>query len=448
MSDNPENSEIPGGSTAANEPTADEQIIGSVAQIPDIEADSGRQGVSVSKLKLALRAFKHRNYRLFFGGQLISLTGTWMQLVALAWLVYRLTGSSVMLGLVGFTGRIPIFLLAPFGGAFADRHNRRNIIVFTQTASMLLAFILAALTLTNLVQIWHIFVLACLLGVVNALDIPTRQAFVVDMVGKEDVINAIALNSTMFNSARIIGPAVAGVLLETIGEGWCFFANAVSYIAVIVGLLLMRISVQKHTRSQSSTFESIIEGFRYVVHTRPVRILLLMLGLFSLLAMPYVILMPIFADKILHRGAGGLGLLMGASGVGALVGALALAAKPGVHGLGRWIAVSAIGFGASLVLFSMSQWFWVSIVLLLPVGFFMIVQMASSNTLIQVMVPDNLRGRVMAVYSMMFIGMAPFGALLAGMVAHHIGAPSTLKISGLVCFAAAIVFWLRLPALR
>jgi MFS family permease len=448
MSDHLEESKIDNKSKTANKPTADEQIMGSVVEIPDVKVDSGRQAISGSKLTLALRAFKHKNYKLFFGGQLISLTGTWMQLVAQSWLVYRLTGSAAMLGFVGFSGQIPVFLLAPIGGAFADRHNRRNIIVFTQTASMMLAFILAALTLTNRVHVWHIFALASLLGMVNALDIPTRQAFVVDMVGRGDVINAIALNSTMFNSARIIGPAVAGVLLETIGEGWCFFVNAVSYIAVIIGLLLMKINMQQRIRSRGSALGSIIEGFHYVAHTRPVRALLLMLGLFSLLAMPYIVLMPIFADKILHRGASGLGLLMGASGIGALVGALTLATKQGVQGLGRWVAFSAAGFGASLILFSLSRWFWISAVLLLPVGFSMIVQMASSNTLIQVMVPDNLRGRVMAVYSMMFMGMAPFGALLAGTIAQHLGAPTTLMIGGAVCIAAATAFWLRLPALR
>jgi MFS family permease len=448
MSDHLEESKIDNKSKTANKPTADEQIMGSVVEIPDVKVDSGRQAISRSKLTLALRAFKHKNYKLFFGGQLISLTGTWMQLVAQSWLVYRLTGSAAMLGFVGFSGQIPVFLLAPIGGAFADRHNRRNIIVFTQAASMMLAFALAALTLTNRVHVWHIFALASLLGMVNALDIPTRQAFVVDMVGKGDAINAIALNSTMFNSARIIGPAVAGVLLETIGEGWCFFVNAVSYIAVIIGLLLMKINMQQRIRSRGSALGSIIEGFHYVAHTRPVRALLLMLGLFSLLAMPYIVLMPIFADKILHRGASGLGLLMGASGIGALVGALTLATKQGVHGLGRWVAFSAAGFGASLILFSLSRWFWISAVLLLPVGFSMIVQMASSNTLIQVMVPDNLRGRVMAVYSMMFMGMAPFGALLAGTIAQNLGAPTTLMIGGAVCIAAATAFWLRLPALR
>jgi MFS family permease len=448
MSDHLEESKIYNELKTASKPTAAEQIIGSIPEIPNVKVDSSWQAISRSKLTLALRAFKHRNYKLFFGGQLISLTGTWMQLVAQSWLVYKLTGSAAMLGFVGFSGQIPVFLLAPIGGAFADRHNRRNIIVFTQAASMFLAFVLATLTLSNRVQVWHIFALASLLGMVNALDIPTRQAFVVDMVGKDDVVNAIALNSTMFNSARIIGPAVAGVLLETIGEGWCFFVNAVSYIAVIAGLLLMKINMKQHIRSQGSALESIIEGFHYVAHTRPVRALLLMLGLFSLLAMPYVVLMPIFADKILHHGASGLGLLMGASGIGALAGALTLATRQGVHGLGRWVAFSAAGFGASLILFSLSRSFYISAVLLLPVGFSMIVQMASSNTLIQVMVPDNLRGRVMAVYSMMFMGMAPFGALLAGTIAQHLGAPTTLMIGGTVCIAAATAFWLRLPALR
>ncbi len=448
MSDHLEESKIYREMKTASSPNVDEQNIGSIAKFPDTKIDSNQQAISGSKLTLALRAFKYRNYKLFFGGQLISLTGTWMQSVAQSWLVYKLTGSAAMLGFVGFSGQIPVFLLASIGGAFADRHNRRNIIVFTQTASMLLAFVLAALTLTNRVHVWHVFALASLLGMVNALDIPTRQAFVVDMVGKDDVINAIALNSTMFNSARIIGPAVAGVLLETIGEGWCFFVNGVSYIAVIVGLLLMRINMQTGVRSQGSAFYSIVEGFHYVVHTRPVRVLLLMLGLFSLLAMPYIVLMPIFADKILQHGASGLGLLMGASGIGALVGALTLATRQGVHGLGRWVAFSAAGFGASLILFSLSRWFWISALLLLPVGFSMIVQMASSNTLIQVMVPDNLRGRVMAVYSMMFMGMAPFGALLAGTIAQRLGAPTTVVIGGTVCIVAAIAFWLRLPALR
>jgi MFS family permease len=426
--------------------TVGEQIIGTSAESQD--AKSGRQTTSRSKLSLALRAFKHRNYRLFFSGQMISLTGTWMQSVAQSWLVYKLTGSAAMLGLVGFSGQIPVFLLAPIGGAFADRHNRRHILIFTQTAAMLLAFVLAALTLTNRVQIWHVFVLASLLGIGNSLDIPTRQAFVVDMVGKSDVINAIALNSSMVNSARIIGPAAAGVLVEMIGEGWCFFANAVSYIAVIIGLLLMKINTRELSPSPGSTFDSIVEGFTYVARTGPVRALLLLLGLVSLIGMPYVVLMPIFADKVLRHGASGLGLLMGASGVGALAGALTLAMRRAIRGLDRWVAFSAAGFGASLILFSLSRWFWISVMLLVPVGFSMISQMASSNTLIQAMVPDNLRGRVMAVYSMMFMGMAPFGAILAGALAQRLGAPTTVTIGGAVCIVAAAAFWSRLPALR
>jgi MFS family permease len=396
----------------------------------------------------ALRAFKHRNYRLFFGGQLISLSGTWMQSVAQSWLVYRLTGSAVLLGFVAFSGQFPVFLFATIGGAFADRHNRHRILVATQTTAMLLALVLAALTLSHRVQVWHIFVLAALLGFVNAFDIPTRQAFVVEMVGREDLINAIALNSSMFNGARIIGPSLAGVLVAAVGEGWCFFANGVSYLAVIIGLLLMKVKAGGRIPLPGSTFASIVEGFRYVGRTGPVRSLLFLLGLVSLLGLPYMVLMPIFADQILHGGARGLGLLMGASGVGALIGALSLAMRQGVRGLGRLVAVSAAGFGASLILFSFSRAFWLSAALLMPVGFCMIVEMASSNTLIQTLVPDNLRGRVMAVYGMMLMGMAPTGALLAGALAHQLSAPITVALGGSVCIVAAIIFGLGLPGFR
>src|SRR5690349_6490798 len=271
-------------------------------------------------LPFALRALGHRNYQLFFGGQLISLTGTWMQSVAQSWLVYRLTGSSILLGLVSFSSQIPVFLFAPVGGATADRHNRHRILVGTQSAAMLLAMVLAGLTLSGHVQVWEIFALAALLGVVNAFDIPARQAFVVDMVGREDLINAIALNSSMVNGARIVGPAVAGILVAAIGEGWCFFANAVSYIAVIAGLLMMNVPKRQTGPPPGSTLQHIIEGFRFVAHTPPVHALLLLLGLISLMGMPYAVLMPIFADQILHGGASGLGILMGASGLGALCG--------------------------------------------------------------------------------------------------------------------------------
>jgi MFS family permease len=395
-----------------------------------------------------LRALRHRNYRLFFSGQIISLVGTWMQNIAQSWLVYRLTGSSLLLGLVGFAGQIPVFLLSPVGGVFADRHSRHRIVIATQVSAMLLAFVLSALTLLEHIQVWQILVLAALLGVVNAFDIPARQAFIVEMVNGEDLINAIALNSAMFNGARILGPAIAGVTVVAIGEGWCFFANGASYIAVIVGLLLMVVTPRPRDRRVASGLESIIEGFRFVAHTGPVRALLLLLGLVSLTGMPYAVLMPIFADRILHGGARGLGLLMGSTGVGALAATLALAARRGVHGLGRWVRYASMGFGASLILFSVSRLFLVSVLLLLPAGFCMLLQMSSSNTLIQTMVPDALRGRVMAVYSMMFMGMAPFGALLAGAAANRLGAPLTVALGGAICIVGSVIFGSRWRALR
>jgi MFS family permease len=399
-------------------------------------------------LGATLRALRHRNFQLFFGGQLISLIGTWMQSVAQSWLVYRLTGSALLLGSVGFASQIPVFLVAPIGGIVADRYNRHRVVIGSQIASMVLAFILAALTLTGLIQVWHIFVLASLLGVVNAFDIPGRQSFLVDMVGKEDLMNAIALNSSMFNGARIIGPAVAGILVAKIGEGWCFFANAVSYIAVIIGLLMMRVPPRSYRTLAGSPMAHIIEGFRFVRHTAPMRAILLLLGLVSLVAMPYTVLMPLFADKILHGGARGLGILMGATGVGALMGALTLATRSGVRGLGRWVAFSCGGFGISLILFSLSRYFWLSAALLVPVGFFMMLQMSSSNTLIQAMVPDHLRGRVMAVYSMMFMGMAPFGALFGGALADRLGAPLTVSIGAVACIGGAAWFGRHLPKIR
>ena len=399
-------------------------------------------------LPFALRALGHRNYQLFFGGQLISLTGTWMQSVAQSWLVYSLTGSAVLLGLIGFAGQIPVLLFAPIGGIVADRHDRRWTLVATQSAAMVLASALAVLTLSGRVQVWHVVVLSALLGVVNAFDIPVRQAFVVDMVGRGDLVNAIALNSSMFNGARIIGPAVAGVLVATIGEGWCFFCNAVSYVAVIIGLLAMTVNARRPVPVPTSAFRSMMDGFAFVGRSRPIWALMLLLGIVSLTAMPYAVLMPIFADQILHAGASGLGLLMGFSGVGALLGALTLAVRKEVRGLGRWVALSSAGFGVSLILFAVSRSFWLSAALLVPVGFSMMVEMASSNTLVQTMVPDGLRGRVMAVYSMMFMGMAPFGALLAGGLAHPLGAPATVALGGAVSIAAAGIFGLQLPALR
>ena len=402
------------------------------------------------ELPRALRALTHRNYRLFFAGQLISLIGTWMQSVGEMWLVYRLTHSSLLLGTAGFFSQIPVFLLAPLGGVLADSRDRRNILVGTQTAAMILAGILALLTLTGVVKVWHVFTLAALLGLVNAIDIPTRQAFVADLVARDDLMNAIALNSSMFNGARVVGPAVAGVLVATIGEGWCFSANAISYIAVITGLMIMRFDGQKQRKQQMeiSAIERIAEGFRFVFSKQPVRALMLLLGAISLFGISYAVLMPIFADQILHEGSRGLGTLMGFSGCGALFGAIALAMKKRVRGLGTWVAVSAAMFGVCLIAFSRSHRLWLSCVLIVCAGFFMMVQMSSSNTLIQSMVPDQLRGRVMAVYSMMFMGMAPLGSLLAGGIAERIGAPNTVAAGAAVCIVAAGVFGYFLPQIR
>jgi len=371
-----------------------------------------------------------------------------MQQIAEAWLVYRLTRSSLLLGLASFSGQIPVFLFAPIGGAVADRIDRHRIIVRTQSCAMVLALMLAALTLSGVIRVWHPFVLEALLGVVNAFDIPARQAFIVEMVGREDLMNAIALNSSMVNGARVIGPAIAGAVVATIGEGWCFFLNGISYIGVITGLLMMDVVRSTVARATRSAIADALEGFRYVWRTGPIRALMIMLGVVSLTGRPYAVLMPVFADQILHGGARTMGLLTGASGIGALAGALSLAARTGVRGLGRWIAISTLVFGLALIAFAWSRTLWLSVAVLVAVGGAMMSQMASSNTLIQAMAPDALRGRVMAVYSMMFMGMAPFGALFAGSIAGRIGAPLTVTIGGAVCLVAAGVFALRLPALR
>jgi MFS family permease len=414
--------------------------------MPDALPQTDASGLN-SRLPESLRALRHRNYQLFFAGQLISLIGTWMDQVAEAWLVYRLTGSALLLGTVAFASQIPVFLLAPIGGALADRVDRRKILIFTQSAMMFLTFILAWVTLSHRVKIWQVVTLAALTGVVNAIDLPARQAFVVDMVSRADLVNAIALNSSMFNGARVVGPALAGIVVAAIGEGWCFFANGISFLAVIAGLAMMKID-RPRMAIEGSPLENIIEGFRFVAQSGPVRALMMLLGLLSFTAMPYAVLMPLFADKILHGGAQALGLLMGCSGVGALGGALTLAMRKTLKGLSVWVAVSCAGFGLVLLVFSFSQALWLSAVLLVPAGFCMMIQMASSNTLIQSMVPDRLRGRVMSVYAMTFMGMAPLGALLAGSLAHKLGAPLTVGIGGVAAIVGGGLFGLKLPALR
>ncbi len=395
-----------------------------------------------------VRAFRSRNYRLFFAGQLVSLVGTWMQSVAQSWLVYRLTGSTALLGAIGFCNQIPVFFLATVGGTVADRLPRRSILIGTQCSAMLLAFVLAGLTLSGRVALPHLLVLATLLGVVNAFDLPTRQAFVSELVRREDLMNAIALNSSMVNGARIVGPAVAGLVVAAIGEGWCFFANGWSFVAVIAGLLFMKNLALPPARTRRSPLREITEGFRFVIDHAPVRALLLLLGTTSLLGLPYTVLMPVYADRILGGGARTLGVLMGSTGIGALAGALMLARRRELRGLGRWVLCGSIGFGLSLVLFAWSRHFALSCVLLALTGFAMMAQMASSNTLVQSMTPDALRGRVMALYSMMFIGMTPIGALVAGAVAERLGVPATITIGGCVCMLAGVSFGVRLPRLR
>jgi MFS family permease len=396
---------------------------------------------------VALRALRHRNFRLFFCGQLISLIGTWMDPVAESWLIYRLTGSSLLLGAVAFAGQIPVFLLMPIGGIVADHYDRRSILVTTQSLLTTLTLILAGLTLTHVVQPWHVMVLGALMGVVSAFDIPVRQAFIADMVFREDMVNAIALYSAIFNGARVIGPALAGIVVAAMGEGWCFLGNGLSFLAVIAGLLRMT-AAPGRPALQGSPRQNIIEGFRFVSSTAPVRALMLLVGLISLSGTPGVVLMPVFADQVLHGGPRALGLLMGASGLGALCGAITLATRKNVSGLERWILVACNTFGAGLILFSLSRTFWLSVALLVPVGFSVVLEMGSSSTLIQSMVPDHLRGRVMAVFSMMFIGMAPLGALMAGSVAHAIGAPLTVALSGAISIIGGIVFAARLSTLR
>lgn len=400
------------------------------------------------RLPATFRALRHRNFRLFVMGQLISLVGTWMDMVAEQWLVYRLTGSAAMLGMVGFAGQLPSLVLGPIGGTISDRFNRHRLLIGTQTAFMLIAFALAFLTLSGRIRIWELFILAAMMGTVQAFDMPTRQAFIVDMTSKEDLMNAIALNSSMFNASRIVGPAVAGLVVAWVGEGWCFMINAVSFIAVIAGLLMMRVATAPPQPGRESALRQMQEGLRFAAHTPPIRALLVNIGVVSLVGMSYATLMPIFASKILGGGAEQLGILMGASGVGALAGALTLASRRSAKGLGPWVAGACCGFGVSQLFFAASRIYWLSVLILVPLGYCMMVQMGSTNTLIQMMVPDQLRGRVMSLYSTMFMGMLPFGSLMAGAVADRIGAPWTVAIGGFLCIATGTALALQLPKLR
>jgi MFS family permease len=404
---------------------------------------------TATAVKSIIRALRHRNFRLFFGGQSISLVGTWMQRIALGWLVYRLTNSPFLLGFVGFAGQIPIFLLAPFAGVLADRWNRQRILILTQTLAMIQAFILSSLVLTGTVLVWHIILLSISLGIINAFDIPTRQSFVVEVVEeKENLGNAIALNSSIVNGARLLGPSVAGILIAAVGEGTCFLINGISYLPVIAALLAMKIVPKILKPHGSRVWHELKEGFTYASGFAPIRAILLLLGLVSLVGMPYTVLMPVFAKDVLHGGPHALGFLMGGAGAGALVGALYLASRRSVLGLGRMIPLAASIFGIGLIAFSLSRILWFSLVLMLMTGFGQMVQMASSNTILQTIVDEDKRGRIMSFYTMAFIGMAPFGSLFAGFLASKIGAPYTLLIGGITCLLGSAFFANRLPALR
>jgi MFS family permease len=386
------------------------------------------------------RALQHRNFQLFIAGQLTSLIGTWMQTTAQLWLVYKLTNSAALLGVFGFANQVPILFLAALGGYIGDRYNRHHGVIWTQTVSMVLAFGLAALTFANIIQVWELIFIAFLVGVVNAFDVPIRQAFLVEMVVKEDLPNAIALNSSIFNGARVVGPAIAGFALAWKGPAWCFFLNGISFLAVIGALLAMRITKRETKKEAGSPFQSLMQGFRFAMSDLPIRSTLLLLSMLSLLGLQYSVFLPIFASEVLHRGAKGFGLLMSAAGVGAVLGALHFAARTNYKGLARWIAATSTLCAVGLVIFSQSKVFWLSMAVLLVVGFCATVQMAATNTTLQNRVPDQLRGRIMAVYATMFMGVQPIGSLIAGGVAKHIGAPYTLAVFGTLCFLGSMVF--------
>lgn len=395
------------------------------------------------------RALKHRNFRLFFLGQGISMVGTWMQAVASGWLAYRLTNSAFMLGVVGFSSQVPIFLLGPFGGFVADTGDKRRILVITQILSMIQALVLAVLTLSGRIEIWHIITLGAVLGCINAFDIPVRQSFVVDMVGKKDVLgNAIALNSFQFNAARLVGPSLAGVLIAFFGEGTCFLINGLSFIAVVWSLLAMKTLAAPPNHRGHGMIDGIREGFDYVTGSLPMRYILALLSMVSIMGSSYLVLMPVFAKDILRGGPETLGFLMSSSGIGALGATVYLASRKTVRGLARTIAVCASIFALSLVAFAFSRSLAISMVILAVTGFGVMAHMAASNTILQTIADDDKRGRVMSFYTIAFIGTAPIGSLLSGVLAHSFGASNTLVFCGTVCLAASAIFASRLSAIR
>ena len=392
-------------------------------------------------------AFHHRNFRIFVTGQFISLIGFWMQNVGLSWLVYRLTQSAWYLGAITFSQQIPILLISFAAGGIIDRANRRRVIIATQSLALIQASVLAYLTYKSVIQIPHLFLLSVFIGIVSAFDLPARQSFLVQMVGKDDLVNAIAVNSSMFNAARMIGPAIAGIVIAKWGESFCFLLNAISYLAVLVSLVLMKLKRTEEGARKQSLIKDLAEGIRYVRETQPIRVLLQTVGFFGIAGFPFIVLLPLFADRIFQKGASGLGILSAGVGIGALAGALFLAGRKGIHGIGRIISISTFGFSLALISFGFSNWFWLSFVLLGLTGTFMMTSVASINTAIQSIIPDFLRGRVMSLFTTMLIGTAPIGSLFAGTIAKYFGARATVITMAIVCLAAAFWFYRSLPGI-
>jgi len=415
--------------------------------VSKVAAISGTQKHSfLGPISHAWRALRHRNFKLFFAGQSISLIGNWMTRLATSWLVYRLTHSALLLGIVGFAGQILTFAFAPFAGVWIERIDRRKLLVATQVAAAIQSLAMAALTLAHVITLWEIIALTALQGLINAFDMPARQSFLVQMVDdRNDLGNAIAINSSMANGGRLIGPAIAGLVITAVGEGWCFLLDGISYLAVIASLLLMRIKLLNIRRNPASMLEQMREGWNYVSTFRPIRTILLLFALLGLMAGPYAVLLPVFAGQVLHGGAHTLGWLAGASGVGALVSALSLTVRKSVVGLTRMVQIAAVMFGSALILFGLSHTLWLSLALMLFVGFGMMQVFSASNTIIQTLVSEDKRARVMSYYAMAFFGTAPFGSLLAGGLAHQIGAPRTVIFAGVLCLAGSVWFTLELP---
>lgn len=391
-----------------------------------------------------VRALKNRNYRLFFIGNGISLIGTWMQTVTIGWLVYKLSHSSYTLGATGALGTLPVLLFSIFGGYVADRINRFRIILTTQTLAMIQALSLAILTLTGHITVNHILFLSFVLGLINAFDIPARQAFVVNIVEKkEELANAIALNSFLVNSARLIGPSIAGVLVAAFGEGICFLINGISYIAVIFALLMMKVPSAKQVidgRENENVLEKLHEGFSYVKTFVPVRTVILYVGFFSIFGMFYGVLMPVFAKEIFHGTARTLGFLIGSGGIGAIIAAIYLASRSTHSGLGRIIHIAGIVFGTGLILFSYTKNFWFAVMILIVVGAAMVLQIVTANIILQTLVSDEKRGRVMSFHTLAFMGTQPIGSYIAGVLGKTIGTQGTVFVSGIICIIGAIIF--------